>query len=104
MWSNAFLAERRGGCFNYDKNENGEDNDDKDDEDVNNNNTIDVWAGALRWVSADGGGEAKRGTMPSWQGQGGKVTTTRMMMTCHVNKDVDNNVGGQRRGQRQRIQ
>jgi hypothetical protein len=28
--------------------------------------------------------------MPSWQG--GKVTTTRMMMTCHVNKDVDNNV------------
>ncbi len=41
--------------------------------------------GICRW-----GGEAKRGTMPSWQG--GKVTTTRMMMTCHVNKDVDNNV------------
>ena len=23
------------------------------------------------------------------------MTTTRMMMTCHVNKDVYNNVGGQ---------
>ena len=90
------------GVFNYDKNENGKENDDKDDKDNNNDNKVDVWAGALRWVSADGGGEAKRGPMPSWQG--GKVTTTRMMMTCRVNKDVDNDAGGQRRGQRRRIQ
>ena len=91
MWSDAFLAERRGGVFNYDKNKNGKDKNDKDDEDNNNNNKVVVWARALRWVSANGGGKAKHGTMPSWQG--GKVTTTRMMMTCHVNKDVDNDVG-----------
>jgi len=52
--------------------------------------------GICRW-----GGEAKRGTMPSWQG--GKATTTGMIMTFHVNKDEDNNVGEQRRGQRRRI-
>jgi hypothetical protein len=91
-----------GVVFNYDKNKNGEDNDDKDDDDVNNDNKVGVWAGALHWVSADGGGKAKRGTMPSWKG--GKVTTTRMMMTCHVNKDVYNNVGVQRCGKQLRIQ
>ena len=69
MWSDAFLAERRGGVFNYDKNENGKDNDDKDEKDVNNDNNVDVWAGALRWVSAIGGGEANRGKMHSWQGE-----------------------------------
>jgi hypothetical protein len=69
LWSNAFLAERRGVVFNYDKNKNSEDNNDKDDKDVNNNNKINVWAGALRWVSANEGGKAKRGTIPSWQGE-----------------------------------
>ena len=83
MWSDAFLAERRGGVFNYDKNENGKDNNDKDDEDVNNDNKVDVWAGAFHWVSAE---------------QGGKVTSTRMMMTCHINKEVDNNLASNNGG------
>ena len=103
MWSDAFLAERRGGVFNYDKIGNSKDNDDKDDNDVNNDNKVDVRLGrSIALGICQWGGEAKRGTMPSWQG--GKLTTTRMMMTCHVNKDVDNDVGGQRRGKQQRIQ
>ena len=52
MWSDAFLAERKGDVFNCDKNKNGEDNDDEDD---NNDNKVDVWSGTLRWVSANGG-------------------------------------------------
>ena len=48
-----------GVVFNYDKNKNGEDNDDKDDDDVNNDNKVGVWAGALHWVSADGGGQSQ---------------------------------------------
>jgi hypothetical protein len=59
LWSDTFLAERRGGVFNYDKNKNGKDNDDKDDKDNNNNDKVDVWAEALRWVSADGRGQSQ---------------------------------------------
>jgi hypothetical protein len=53
------LAERRGDVFNYDKNKNGEDKNDKDDKDDNNNDIVDVWAGVLRWVSADGGRQSQ---------------------------------------------
>ena len=77
MWSDAFLAERRRGVFNYDKNENGENNNDKDDKyekDVNNNNKVDFWAGALSCI-----------------GDWGWIRVPYPVVLLHL-KDIDNNV------------
>ena len=93
MWSDAFLEERvGGGVFNNDKNKDGKDNNDKDDKEDNNSNTADIWAGALHWVSTNGG-ETQPNVVRCLPGRGRKVTPTRMMMICHVYKDVDKDVG-----------
>ena len=68
--SDAFLGERGGGDFNDDKKEDREDNNDEDDKDKNNGNKVDVWAGALRWVSADGGGGTKPNVVRCLPGRG----------------------------------
>ena len=60
--------QRGGGVFNIDKNKDSKDNIEKYDEDDNNNNDGNIWEEVLRWVSVNGGDEAKCGTMPSWQG------------------------------------
>ena len=54
--------------------------------------TIKLTSGQERCVGYLPMGGAKPNVVRCPPGRGGKVTTTRMMMTCHINKDVDNDV------------